>query len=66
MMALHIFYTDFVGRAIMSGDPNAAAGSQDYAKYDLGIRIGSQVSPYIFSFGFVSLVILYQYVSLLS
>ena len=43
MMALHIFYTDFVGRAIMAGDPNAAVDSPDYAKYDLGIRIGSQV-----------------------
>lgn len=42
MMALHIFYTDFVGRAIMGGDPNAAVDSQDYANYDLGIRIGSQ------------------------
>ena len=42
-MAIHIFYTDFVGRAIMGGDPNAVAGSQDYARYDLGIRIGSQV-----------------------
>lgn len=43
MMAIHIFYTDFVGRAIMSGDPNASADSPEFARYDLGIRIGSQV-----------------------
>jgi len=42
MMALHIFYTDFVGRAIMDGDPNAGPESDELARYNLGIRIGSQ------------------------
>jgi len=42
MMALLIFYTDFVGRAVMGGDPNASVGSPEFVNYDLGVRVGSQ------------------------
>ena len=41
LVCYSLFFTDFVGQAVMGGDPGAAVGSEARRRYDDGVRLGS-------------------------